>query len=356
MSDLPELITDRTDVQDTINVAFVGFTILIWDHLDTFPTEVEYIWPRIGEKQPIVYLFLIASKTPFFHLHYVSSAYLQNRYLTPLGFIVNLFAFLSPSMNSNLERYVFEKCSVDAVLHGHHLRLRCKHFVRFEGAMTMIGINVVGLMMLVRIYALYNRQPWVVRAVAALLVTEIGTYIWLMTTGMAVEHNPGVTSCTMIFAEPNRVASSASAWLPLLYDTVVLVLTLKKTLPSIRSKNRHQSTMYLLKRLLEDGLLYYSAIFAVTLALTVMISVAPPGLKNIVAQSAGTFDYGNDDVPNHSESHEIAREISEACAIIEPYAPRIIPFRPSAPATALSTAISSNSIEWPFSYSAIFHK
>jgi hypothetical protein len=239
-------IQDSKDVRNTIYVAFVGFTILVWDHLDTFTMEVEYIWPRIGEKRPIVYLFLV------------------NRYLTPLGFIVNLFAFLSPSMNSELES--------------------CKHFVRFEGAMTMIGINIVGLMMLVRIYALYHRQPWVVRSVAALLLVEIGVYAWLLSTGIAVSHAPGTNSCTMIFGESNRLASTASAWLPLLYDTVVVALTLRKTLPSIKGRNQGQSTMYVMKRLLEDGLLYYGVIFAVTATLTIMIAVAPAGLKNVVAQ------------------------------------------------------------------------
>ncbi|KAJ7211037.1 hypothetical protein B0H12DRAFT_389110 [Mycena haematopus] len=57
-------------------VGFAAFTILIWDHVDTFASEVEYIWQ--GKKGIVVYLFLL------------------NRYLTPLGFIVNLFAYLSP--------------------------------------------------------------------------------------------------------------------------------------------------------------------------------------------------------------------------------------------------------------------
>ncbi|KAJ3909038.1 hypothetical protein F5879DRAFT_189175 [Lentinula edodes] len=47
-----DLISDATEVRDTNYVAFVGFTIMIWDHLDTFTTEVEYVWPRVGEKKP----------------------------------------------------------------------------------------------------------------------------------------------------------------------------------------------------------------------------------------------------------------------------------------------------------------
>ncbi|KAJ3747727.1 hypothetical protein DFH05DRAFT_1541249 [Lentinula detonsa] len=239
-------------------VAIIGFTIMVWDHVDTFTTEVEYVWPRVGEKKPIVYLFLI------------------NRYLIPLGFIFNLVAYFN----------------IDAE--------RCKHVVRFEGAMTMIGINIVGLMMLIRIYALYKNQKWVVAGVAVLLLVEMATYSWLMSTGIPVQHHPNITcmypenntdgrsnylyiACTMIFGEKDSVASSSSAWLPLLYDTVVLILTLRATIPSVRNA-QGSTTIYIMKQLLKDGLMYYGVIFAVTLVLTVMIIDAGSGLKNITAQ------------------------------------------------------------------------
>ncbi|KAJ3881972.1 hypothetical protein F5051DRAFT_500798 [Lentinula edodes] len=236
-----DLISDATEVRDTNYVAFVGFTIMIWDHLDTFTTEVEYVWPRVGEKKPIVYLFLI------------------NRYLIPLGFIVNLFAYLRIDQE------------------------RCQHFVRYEGAMTMIGINIVGLMMLIRIYALYRNQKFIVAGVAVLLLIEMGTYAWLMSTGKPVQHHPNIISCTMIFGEKNSIATSSSAWLPLLYDTVVLVLTLGATIPSVRDA-RGSATVYVMRRLLHDGLIYFGVIFAVNLVLSLMIAVADSGLKNITAQ------------------------------------------------------------------------
>ncbi|KAJ4482551.1 hypothetical protein J3R30DRAFT_3403081 [Lentinula aciculospora] len=212
-----DLVSDKTEVRDTIYVAFVGFTIMIWDHIDTFTTEVECIWPRVGEKKP---------------------KSVQNRYLIPLGFTVNLYAYLKMDyerLSSNLTR------------------------------------------------------KWVVAGVTALLLVEIGTYSWLMSTGQPVQHHPEITSCTMIFGEKNSVASSSSAWLPLLYDTVVLILTLGAIVPSVRH-SRGSATIYVMKRLLKDGLIYYSAIFAVTLVLSVMIAVANSGLKNITAQSLLTFD------------------------------------------------------------------
>ncbi|KAJ7885803.1 hypothetical protein B0H13DRAFT_2535463 [Mycena leptocephala] len=88
----------------------------------------------------------------------------------------------------------------------------------------------------------------------------------------------------MIFPPNISAIASSSAWLPLLYDSVVLVLTLLKTVPLVR-KNWGSFTGHLpWKRLVEDGLLYYTAICSVTLVLTIMIVSAPPGLKNIAAQ------------------------------------------------------------------------
>ncbi|KAJ7610251.1 hypothetical protein DFH06DRAFT_1246227 [Mycena polygramma] len=206
-------------------VGFVAFTILIWDHIDTFPAEVEYIWN--GKKGPIVYLFLL------------------NRYLTPLGFIVNLFAYLSPVWT-------------------------------IEGSMTVIGIHVVGMMMFLRIHALYWTNRIVVAGVFSLLLVSVGMSAWLLAHGQP---------CTMIFPPSLSVIASSSAWLPLLYDSVVVVLTVMKALPLPRIN----SGTHVMKRLLEDGLKYYAAIFSVNLVLAIMIIAAPLGLKNIAAHITVTM-------------------------------------------------------------------
>ncbi|KAJ7240542.1 hypothetical protein C8J57DRAFT_1562624 [Mycena rebaudengoi] len=238
----------QTDIAETFRtncVGFAAFSILIWDHLDTLTAEVEYIWN--GKKGTIVYLFLL------------------NRYLTPLGFIVNLFAYLSPVWT--------EDRSVNAT---------CSDFIRYEGAMTLIGIHVVALMMLLRIKALYAAQKAIIGGVTLLFLIMLGMNAWLMTKGERVEHNPasGVRACTMIFSPEISVIASSSAWMPLFYDSVILILTLMKTLPSVRNKD----ASFIMKRLFQDGLIYYTAIFSVTLVLTIMIISAPPGLKNITAQ------------------------------------------------------------------------
>lgn len=52
------------------------------------------------------------------------------------------------------------------------------------------------------------------------------------------------------------ILASSSAWLPLLNDTVVLGVTLYRTLPSIRNRD----ASFVMRRLLEDGLIYYRCV------------------------------------------------------------------------------------------------
>ncbi len=50
--------------------------------------------------------------------------------------------------------------------------------------MTVIGINTAALMMLLRVYAMYNQQRSVVAFVAAVFALELGTNAWLLTYGV----------------------------------------------------------------------------------------------------------------------------------------------------------------------------
>ncbi|KAH9172654.1 hypothetical protein EDB89DRAFT_878004 [Lactarius sanguifluus] len=232
----------REDYRDSILTKYLGmasFTILVWDHIITFHDEVELIWK--GGKGAVVYLFFL------------------NRYIIPLSFIVNLCAY-------------FGLIGSDS----------CPHFVRFEGSMTMCGISIVALMLFLRIRALYARQLVVQAIVISILLTFIGVNSWLLTHGIPVSHALA-TSCTMII-DPDVPAwiASSTAWLPLLYDTVVVSLTLYRTGGTLYSASK--STGEIFRVMLREGLLYYSAICTVTLAFTIMIISADPSVRNITAQ------------------------------------------------------------------------
>ncbi|KIM36585.1 hypothetical protein M413DRAFT_31621 [Hebeloma cylindrosporum] len=272
---MPQQIPDNLlDVSDTISaptrirtnyVGFASFAILVWDHIDTFSDEVELVWK--GRKGLFVYLFLF------------------NRYFTPLGFIINLYAYLSPSWTNEVRtgRYIIHRGHL-TITYLQRPTTSCAHFVRYEGSTFTIAIVVVGLMMLLRVNALYPGQKWITGGLAFLLLFDTGVYVWLISRGEPVIHSPdsGMHACTMIFDPSiNGAITSSSAWIPLFYDTIIFALTLYRTVPPIR----RAEASYIIKRLLEDGLLYYSVIFSVTCVLTFMIVAVPPGTKNIAAQT-----------------------------------------------------------------------
>jgi len=240
---IPAILDDVAHHMQTNYLGVASLTILIWDHIDTFADEVEFIWKT--PKGLLIYLFFL------------------NRYLAPLGFGVNLLGYFSPVWTPKM----------------------CSHFTRFQFSIATILTNVVAAMMFLRVRALYSGQMWILGGLLSLLLTQFTMMVWLLTRTEALIHSPfsGIRACTMIFDPEITGIATSAAWLPLLYDTVVLVLVLCRTLPSIRDRN----AAYMMKRFLEDGLIYYAAIFAVTLVLVIMMLVAPPGLKNSTAQLQG---------------------------------------------------------------------
>jgi hypothetical protein len=84
-------------------------------------------------------------------------------------------------------------------------------------------------------------------------------------------------------------ASSASAWIPLLYESIVFFLSLYKFVPELYRKYAHiqpeSAHTRVIARLLMDSLAYYFVILAITATLTIMITNSPQNIKNIVAQT-----------------------------------------------------------------------
>ncbi|KAG1873293.1 hypothetical protein C8R48DRAFT_577824, partial [Suillus tomentosus] len=217
-------------------VGVLGFTILVWDHTITFADEVEMIWGR--PKNLLTFLFLL------------------NRYLTPIGFIVNLVGkFWIPAH-------------------------RCEHFVRYEGAMTAVGIQVVGLMMFLRVRAMYHDNRCVAILVASLLFVWVTVGAWLLSHGVGEYQSRLTCSSGPLNLELRKGLASSWAWVALLYDTVVFTLTLNRTLPSIKNKEAG----HIVHTLFADGVLFYSVMCTINLIFTVMVVRAPEGLKNITGQ------------------------------------------------------------------------
>ncbi|KLO13597.1 hypothetical protein SCHPADRAFT_940259 [Schizopora paradoxa] len=286
------LIEDVQSTRLTNYVAFLGFSILVWDHIITFDDEIKYIWARDPEgkslwsrkRNLLVYLFLL------------------NRYFVPLSFIGNLFGPATYRIAAQ-----FPRLTSSPQPFSHFGRPNCQHFVRYEGSCTVIAIEVSALIMFQRIRALYRYQRKVQYFVAGILLVETVIFALLMTSGTAVIHpdlfDHGMAefpeyvfyshsfgfalACTMIFNSKRWGGAffpSLRAFIPLFYDTVIIVLTLIKyrEFESVRTNGSGKNSIT--RTLLRGGMLYYSVIFVISTILAIMVIKAPSNLKNIAGQ------------------------------------------------------------------------
>ncbi|KAF7760642.1 hypothetical protein Agabi119p4_10051 [Agaricus bisporus var. burnettii] len=241
MPQYPSVVDDASGALLTNYIGVASFTALVWDHIDTFVEEVEYIWK--GKKGIFIYLFLF------------------NRYFTPLNFIINLHAFISPVWTAEV------RLTFTSSLGSQSESLT----VSFS---THLGVWPL-------------HKTYITIILSLILIIETIVNLWLIIFAHRVIHNPksGVTSCSNVFDNEKpgiAVLGPASAWIPLMYDTVVFALTLYRTVPPLRNAT---NTSTIIRRLFEDGLLYYTVILAVTLVLTTMLIKSPEGIRQIAAQT-----------------------------------------------------------------------
>lgn len=215
-------------------VAIASFTVLCWDHIITFADEVALIWCK--PKGFVGYLFLL------------------NRYITPLGFVVNIVALTLPTWSTE----------------------SCRKFVRYEGSMAIIGVSIAQLIMLSRIYALYLGYRPAATIPGLLFLAWIVLEAYAMARGEMVSIVQQIHSCHDVHDLPLTL-SAARAWIPLTYDSALFVMTLWRTLPLIQTKGAGLKLLY-------DATFYYTVICSANLILTVMIVRAPQGQKGVAAQ------------------------------------------------------------------------
>ncbi|KAG2028436.1 hypothetical protein BDR03DRAFT_988454, partial [Suillus americanus] len=181
-----------------------------------------------------------------------------NRYITPLGFIVNIVALTLPTWSTE------------------------RNFVRYEGAMAIIGVSIAQLIMLSRIYALYGGYRPATAIPGLLFLIWVALEAYVMARGEMVSVVQQVHSCCEYinhsqYYDTVRTLSAARAWMPLTYDSALFSMTIWRTLPLFRSKGAGL-------RLLYNGALYYTVICSANLILTVVIVRASPGQKGVAAQ------------------------------------------------------------------------
>lgn len=164
-----------------------------------------------------------------------------------------------------------------------------------------LAVEVVGLMMLLRIRAIYSGRSrfWITSLLSTILLIETGINAWLIShshrmctfpssespgsyhsflqrlftihilgspVSPPLSHRNGAsftknmnfrTACSVVFdtTQPGiKILGPSSAWIPLTYDTIIFGLTMYKTIPPLRNAPNASTIIH---RLFEDGFLYY---------------------------------------------------------------------------------------------------
>ncbi|TDL18260.1 hypothetical protein BD410DRAFT_728733, partial [Rickenella mellea] len=136
-----------------------SITILYYDHIVTLPTEIERIWrPKLS---PISVIFLL------------------NRYLTCFGYVPIMFFFFdSPNVSKvrfiQLHFYNFAQETTFLKLTRYS---RCLEFSRYPGVLCAISQVLIGATLIIRAYALYYRQFWVLGLTVALGASTVGASV-----------------------------------------------------------------------------------------------------------------------------------------------------------------------------------
>ncbi|KAG2118521.1 hypothetical protein BD769DRAFT_1390593 [Suillus cothurnatus] len=208
-------------------VAIASFTVLCWDHIITFADEVALIWCK--PKGLVGYLFLL------------------NRYITPLGFVVNI-------VGRSWLKYIVSVDPPHLVYGEYSATDNAVTVSYFKGMVVKPAATIPGLLFL----------AWIVLEAYA------------MARGEMVSIVQQIHSCHDVHDLPLTL-SAARAWIPLTYDSALFVMTLWRTLPLIQTKGAGLKLLY-------DATFYYTVICSANLILTVMIVRAPRGQKGVAAQ------------------------------------------------------------------------
>ncbi|KAF4615904.1 hypothetical protein D9613_011367 [Agrocybe pediades] len=234
-----------------------AYVMMIYDHMLTFPEEVERIWKARFSGATV--LFLI------------------NRYITPLQFLIIIDAFEDPSWTKaplsarlDISGLNFLPAAAIDLLHSREHQ---------PSVLLPTSHEYLDTIMILRVYALYGRNLYILAFLLVLWVVQIVLSSIGINTGFAVPLPPGLVGC--IFSGSNPLFPAI--WVtPLLTDTCIFILTMWRTRGYLTSRSRTFRTPTL-ELFMRDGLMYFLVIFSANLLNMLLFFLAPQDLKAIGA-------------------------------------------------------------------------
>ncbi|KAJ3561483.1 hypothetical protein NP233_g10166 [Leucocoprinus birnbaumii] len=149
---------------------------------------------------------------------------------------------------------------------------------------VVTGLLAVGqLVMILRVYAIYDRNIRVLAFLMVLWAAQIVISIYGLRTGFPAPLSKGLVGCILNGEGP----LFPSVWIaPLVTDSVIFFLTINRTkhyLHHLLSPFMSEAAAKALMILVRDGTMYFFVIFMANLLNTLMFFLGPPDIKAIAA-------------------------------------------------------------------------
>jgi len=144
----------------------------------------------------------------------------------------------------------------------------CQKFAPFEAFSSVAVLAVCETIMILRVYAMYNRNTVILIFLAILWIGQITISCYGLSSGTALDLPPGLVGC--IFTGTGSLFPTF--WvMPLGTDLFVFLFTLWRTREYIQNTMR-TLTMHIILR---DGIMYFLVIFVANLTNTLIFFITP---------------------------------------------------------------------------------
>ncbi|KAI6006757.1 hypothetical protein EDC04DRAFT_3095580 [Pisolithus marmoratus] len=228
----------------SVSLSVIQISLLYYDYALTFGKEVELFWKRPRRSWPFV-------------------LFITNRYLTVLGHIPSsIYLFWSPSVDSNYSR--------------------CNPLLLYDAASIIVVQTIGAIVMIMRVYALYERSRCVLAMLAFLAVAGIVIAIWAVSSLpssalVAVTQGRQIGCPGQGFLSSDQALYLSAGWGgQLLFDVVVFTLTLWRSM-YLRTSGRGNISDVLLR----DGSVYFAVMSAANIGNIITLLVARNNVKNV---------------------------------------------------------------------------
>ncbi|KAI0040038.1 hypothetical protein FA95DRAFT_1612116 [Auriscalpium vulgare] len=256
-----------------VNIPDVGTQITVSTALSVLPLAILYYdWLLVLDRE--VALFW----PPKNNLGLVSVFYLLNRYITVLGYIPLIRDSFTYGGASVSVQYPFLHNLTHSSCRSSHSSPSCEGLATYNQYQQAVSQILVGVLSLIRIYALYNRSRHVLGLLVVVGAVCVAIAVWVIATNKT-ESIKVISSILMgcrEFVSDSQGRSLAAAWSgAMVFDTVIFLLTAYKGF-----KIGLSSGGQLLHVLVRDGTVYFTVLFLVNLWNILMLLHAPPLLKD----------------------------------------------------------------------------